>query len=69
MPLHVSSTMCSSSGGQNCIIQLLVSSQIGELCITGPLHSFVPPIFDPTWTEDRWYKAVEWVGYAGLAYL
>jgi len=27
MPLHVSTTMCSSSGGQNCIIQHLVSSQ------------------------------------------
>jgi len=27
MPLHVSSTMCSSTGGQNCIIQHLVSSQ------------------------------------------
>jgi len=26
MPLHVSSTMCSSSGGPNCIIQHLVSS-------------------------------------------
>jgi len=26
MPLHVLSTMCSSSGGQNCIIQHLVSS-------------------------------------------
>jgi len=26
MPLHVSSTLCSSSGGQNCIIQDLVSS-------------------------------------------
>jgi len=26
MPLHVSSTMCSSLGGQNCIIQHLVSS-------------------------------------------
>jgi len=26
MPLHVSSTMCSSSGGQNFIIQPLVSS-------------------------------------------
>jgi len=26
MPLHVSNTMCSSSGGQNCIIQHLVSS-------------------------------------------
>ena len=25
-PLHVSSTMCSPSGGQNCIIQHLVSS-------------------------------------------
>jgi len=28
MPLHVSSTMCSSSGGQNCIIQHLVSSHL-----------------------------------------
>ena len=27
-PLHVSSTMCSSSGGQNCIIQHLVSSHL-----------------------------------------
>ena len=26
MPLYVSSTMCSSSGGQNCIIQHPVSS-------------------------------------------
>jgi len=26
MPVHVSSIMCSSSGGQNCIIQHLVSS-------------------------------------------
>src|SRR5215470_3974108 len=26
MPLHVSSTMCSSSGGQNCTIHPLVSS-------------------------------------------
>jgi len=26
MPVHVSSTMCSSTGGQNCIIQHLVSS-------------------------------------------
>ena len=26
MPLHVLSTMCSSTGGQNCIIQHLVSS-------------------------------------------
>ena len=28
MPLHVSSTMCSSSGGHNCIIQHLVSSHL-----------------------------------------
>ena len=28
MPLHVSSTMCSLSGGQNCIIQYLVSSHL-----------------------------------------
>jgi len=26
MPLHVSSTMCSSSGGKNCIIQHLAST-------------------------------------------
>jgi len=26
MPLHVSSTLCSSSGGQTCIIQSLASS-------------------------------------------
>ena len=26
MPVHVSSTMCSSSGGQNCVIQHLASS-------------------------------------------
>jgi len=28
MPLHVLSTMCSSPGGQNCIIQHLVSSNL-----------------------------------------
>jgi len=28
MPLHVSSTMYSSSGGQNCIIQQPVSSHL-----------------------------------------
>jgi len=28
MPLHVSNTMCSSSGGQNCIIQHLVSTYL-----------------------------------------
>jgi len=28
MSLHVSSTMCSSSGGQNCITQRLVSSHV-----------------------------------------
>ena len=36
MPLHVSSTMCSSSGGQNCIIQHLVSSHsVGGRLVTG----------------------------------
>jgi len=30
MPLHVSSIMCSSSGGQNCIIQPLVSSHLNK---------------------------------------
>ena len=33
MPLHVSSTTCLSSGGQNCIIQLLVSSHLSQ-----PVH-------------------------------
>jgi len=33
MPLHVSSTMCSSSGGQNCIIQPLVSGMIFISCL------------------------------------
>jgi len=28
MPLHVLSTVCSSSAGQNCIIQHLVSSNL-----------------------------------------
>jgi len=28
MPLHVSSSMFSSSGGQNCVIQHLVSSHL-----------------------------------------
>jgi len=35
MPLHVSSTMCSSSGGQNCTIQPLVP--IGVM-IPQPVH-------------------------------
>jgi len=39
MPLHVSSTMCSSSGGQNCIIQHLVSSNsLGGR----PVHTCAP---------------------------
>ena len=42
MALHVSSTMCSASGGQNCIVQHLVSShsvggypvhRLGEDCL------------------------------------
>jgi len=28
MPLHISSTMCSLSGGKNCIIQHLLSSDL-----------------------------------------
>jgi len=36
MPLHVSSTMRSSSGGQNCITQQLVSSHSVGGC---PVHS------------------------------
>ena len=31
MPLRVSSTMCSSSGGQNCIIRHLVTSEWSKI--------------------------------------
>jgi len=43
MPLHVSSTMCSSSGGQNCIIQHLVSpdSVVGRP-VGSPLSTCAP---------------------------
>jgi len=40
MPLRVSSTMCSSSGGQNFIIQPLVSSH----CVSGRPGHGRPPI-------------------------
>jgi len=35
MTLHVSSTVCSSSGGQNCIIQHLISTHYVDGC---PVH-------------------------------
>jgi len=41
--LHVSSTMCSSSGGQNCIIQYLVSSHsVGGRPVHSPLSTCAP---------------------------
>jgi len=40
MPLHVLSTMCSSSGGQNCIILQLVSS--GIITPVSPLSTCAP---------------------------
>jgi len=46
MPLHVLSTMCSSSGGQNCIIQHLVSSHSVGVMIpdyTGQVSCLPPP--------------------------
>ena len=43
MPLHVSITMCSSSGGQNCIIQHLVSSQTVGGHPDGNLQSVMIP--------------------------
>jgi len=47
MPLHVSSTMCASSGGQNCIIQHLVSSHLQvsslNLCTGRPPIGVVIP--------------------------
>jgi len=38
MPLHISSTMCSSSEGQNCVIHHLVSShlQVAVRCTGRP---------------------------------
>jgi len=43
MPLHVSTTMCSSSGGKNCIIQHLVSSHnVGGLPVHSPLSTCAP---------------------------
>jgi len=50
MPLHVSNTMCSSSGGQNCVIQHLVSSHsvggcpvyIVEILVVAQQNSVVP---------------------------
>jgi len=48
MPLHVSSTMCSSSGGQNCIIQHLVSSNVEaynkQLVNNVPIFTHLAPI-------------------------
>jgi len=43
MPEHVSSTMCSSSGGQNCIIQHLVSSHsVGGRPVRSRLSTCAP---------------------------
>ena len=43
MTLHVSNTMCSSSGGQNCIIQHLVSSHtVGDRPVHSPLSTCAP---------------------------
>jgi len=40
MPVHVSSTVCSSSGGQNCTIQHLVSSHsVGGRLVHSPLST------------------------------
>ena len=44
MPLHVSSTMCLSSGGQNCIIQHLVSP-VG----CRPMHGTTTYRCDDSW--------------------
>jgi len=42
MPVHVSSTMCSSSGGENCIMQPVASGIItpigGRPVHSAPLH-------------------------------
>jgi len=44
MPVHVSSTMCSSSVGQNCIIQHLVSSHT-SLKYAGERMGCASPLF------------------------
>jgi len=43
MPLHVSTTMCSSSGGQNCIIQhLVIITPVDGRPVHSPLSTCAP---------------------------
>ena len=51
MPLHVSSTTCSSSGGQNCIVQHLVSSHSVGGCLVHRLRG------SSTCAPDLWKPA------------
>ena len=54
MPLHVSSTMCSSSGGQNCIIQHLVSSHLQiVMMLTYSMEQ------SPSWKTNRFSASQE----------
>jgi len=66
VPVHVSSTMCSSSGGQNCIIQHLVSPHsVGDrpvhgtdtrFCASSWLITKAPFVFVTRW---KWRLGAE----------
>jgi len=56
MPLHVSSTMCSSSGGQKSIIQHLVSSHsVGGRPMLSPLSTCTPDGHLQVWWHQTLY--------------
>ena len=65
MPLHVSSTMCSSSGGQKCIIQHLESSNsVGDRPVhrlkpgTSPLSTCAPEGHLQVWWNQTPYNTI-----------
>ena len=64
MPLHVSSTMCSSSsGGQNCIIQHLVSSHLlGAVRCTGCALCWLITKIILRFTVSKTSKYINYVG-------
>jgi len=60
MPIHdVSSTTCSSSGGQNCIIQHLVSSHtVGGHAVHSPLSACAPDGHLQVWRYQMLYNTI-----------
>jgi len=59
MPLHVSSTMCLSSGGENCIIQHLVSSHsVGGRPVHIPFSTCAPDGHLQVWWYQMLYNTV-----------